>query len=140
MNATTVHRVSGPRRPSSDQPRRLPDSVLPVVHHVTVHVATRATTVRTAPAPVHVSAPPVAHGDVRFGDATWYAWHPGQCAVHYLPKGTRIWVKDLATGKVISCLVTDFEQDGSRAVDLDTQQFAELAPLAQGVIRVEVTW
>lgn len=139
MGSSATHHVSGPLRPASNQPRRLPDSVLPVVHHAVTRVATR-TVVPTTPAPSHVSAPPVTHGDVRFGDATWYAWHPGQCAVHYLPKGTRIWVKDLATGKVISCVVTDFEQDGSRAVDLDTQQFAELAPLAQGVIRVEVTW
>jgi hypothetical protein len=102
----------------------------PIVRHVTTtrpptHKVTRPT-------------PPASHE--RVGDATWYSWYPGQCAVHYLPKGTRITVEDLATGKSISCLVTDYEVDASRAVDLNETQFAELAPLAQGVIRVKVTW
>jgi hypothetical protein len=84
----------------------------------------------------------VRHGQHLTGVATWYAWHPGQCATSYRPKGTRIWVENLANHKTISCLVTDYEPRNTpgRIVDLDTQQFAELAPLAQGVIRVRVTW
>lgn len=75
------------------------------------------------------------------GVATWYAWRPGQCATSYRPKGTRIWIEDLATHRTVSCLVTDYEpRSPGRVVDLDSGVFAELAPLAQGVIRVRVTW
>lgn len=114
---------------------------LPIVH-VEVAVAARPTvTIHAAARPAvthHPATAPLTHE--RVGDATWYDWYPGQCAVHYLPKGTRIWVTDLATGKTISCLVTDYEADGARAVDLSETCFEELAPLAQGVIEVRVRW
>jgi rare lipoprotein A (peptidoglycan hydrolase) len=73
--------------------------------------------------------------------ATWYSYVPGRCATWYLPKGTRITVTDLQTGKSISCIITDRESPGSnRVVDLNETQFAELAPLSQGVISVKVSW
>jgi len=75
------------------------------------------------------------------GIATWYAWHPGQCASPFLPHGTLITVTDLATGKTITCLVTDTEaHNPGRVVDLSDSCFAELAPLSQGVIQVRITW
>jgi beta-lactam-binding protein with PASTA domain len=77
----------------------------------------------------------------RVGDATWYSYYPGRCATWYLPRGTRIAVRDLATGKVIHCLVTDREAaHGNRVVDLSESQFAQLAPLARGVVVVRVSW
>ena len=77
----------------------------------------------------------------RVGVATWYSYIPGQCATWYLPRGTRINVEDLKTGKVISCVVTDREAArGNRVVDLSETQFAELAPLGVGVVPVRVTW
>jgi beta-lactam-binding protein with PASTA domain len=77
----------------------------------------------------------------RIGDATWYRYVPNHCATWYLPRGTRITVRDLKTGKVIHCIASDREAaHGDRVVDLDTQQFAELAPLAKGVIAVKVSW
>jgi beta-lactam-binding protein with PASTA domain len=77
----------------------------------------------------------------RIGDATWYRYVPGHCATWYLPRGTRITVRDLATGKVIHCIASDREgAHGDRVVDLDTAQFAELAPLAKGVVVVKVSW
>jgi beta-lactam-binding protein with PASTA domain len=77
----------------------------------------------------------------RIGDATWYRYIPGHCATWYLPRGTRITVRDLATGKVIHCIASDREgAHGDRVVDLDTQQFAELAPLSRGVVVVKVSW
>ncbi|HVB52312.1 MAG TPA: PASTA domain-containing protein [Acidimicrobiales bacterium] len=77
----------------------------------------------------------------KIGVATWYSYIPGRCATWYLPKGTRITVHDLATGKSITCIISDREDSGSnRVVDLNETQFAELAPLAQGVINVKVTW
>ena len=77
----------------------------------------------------------------RIGDATWYRYIPGHCATWYLPRGTRITVRDLATGKVIHCIASDREgAHGNRVVDLDSQQFAELAPLSRGVLVVKVSW
>lgn len=77
----------------------------------------------------------------KIGVATWYSYIPGQCATSYLPMGTRIVVEDLATGKKISCLVTDREAaHGNRVVDLSETQFSELAPLHEGVVRVKVSW
>lgn len=79
--------------------------------------------------------------DFRVGVATWYSYTPGQCATWYLPRGTRINVEDIKTGKVISCVATDREgARGNRVVDLSEAQFAELAPLGVGVLAVRVTW
>lgn len=75
------------------------------------------------------------------GGATWYAWHPGQCASPFLPHGTLLTVTDLATGKTIQCLVTDTEgHNPGRVVDLSNWCFEELAPLSQGVIEVRISW
>lgn len=77
----------------------------------------------------------------REGVATWYSYIPGQCASWYLPHGTRINVEDLATHRVISCVITDREAaHGDRVVDLSETQFAQLAPLGVGVVPVRVTW
>jgi beta-lactam-binding protein with PASTA domain len=77
----------------------------------------------------------------RIGDATWYRYIPGRCATWYLPRGTRITVRDLATGKVVHCIASDREgAHGNRVVDLDAAQFAQLAPLSKGVIVVKVSW
>jgi beta-lactam-binding protein with PASTA domain len=77
----------------------------------------------------------------RIGDATWYRYIPGHCATWYLPRGTRLTIRDLATGRVIHCIASDREAaHGDRVVDLDTVQFAELAPLAKGVVLVRVSW
>jgi len=49
------------------------------------------------------------HGKYRVGDATWYRYIPGHCATWYLPRGTRITIRDLATGKVVHCIASDRE-------------------------------
>jgi len=77
----------------------------------------------------------------KVGIATWYAWHPGQCASPFLPHGTLITVTDLATHKTIQCLVTDTEaHNPGRVVDLSQYCFEQLAALSQGVIQVRITW
>jgi len=77
----------------------------------------------------------------KIGVATWYNYVPGHCATSYLPKGTRITVRNIGTGKAITCVITDREGSGSnRVVDLSETQFAQLAPLWKGVISVKVTW
>jgi len=99
------------------------------------------------PAPVKKTTPPkvssvVINGtNFKIGVATWYNYFPGRCATWYLPKGTRITVRNIATGKAITCVITDREGSGSnRVVDLSETQFAQLAPLSKGVINVKVTW
>ena len=84
---------------------------------------------------------PVAVGNVRFGVATWYSYVPGRCATSYLRFGTKLYIKDLVTGRVVTCIVTDRQGAGSnRVVDLSETEFAELAPLAKGVVPVRVWW
>ena len=87
----------------------------------------------------HVASSPT---DFRVGVATWYDDpHPFGCATKYLPFGLTITVKDLATGKSITCLTDDREgAGGNRVVDLSETEFAELAPLSTGVVPVRVTW
>ncbi len=77
----------------------------------------------------------------RIGVATWYSYIPGFCATSYLPVGTKVTVRNLATGVAIRCLVTDLEAaKGNRVVDLSETQFAKLAPLRRGVVAVKVSW
>ena len=103
--------------------------------------STTSTTATTTTRPATTTTVRALPARTRIGVATWYAYIPGQCATWYLPRGTRITVEDLATGRTISCLVTD-RQDYSpgRVVDLSRTQFAELTPLWRGVVRVKVSW
>lgn len=109
---------------------------------VTVHVALRRPVLVVAPRdPVKVG-PAVINGvGYKVGVATWYDYVPGHCATWYLPKGTRLTVRDLTTGKSITCVISDRENHGgNHVVDLSETQFAQLAPLWLGVISVKVTW
>ena len=96
---------------------------------------------RVPPSPPAAKAPKLGAARVHVGVATWYNYVPGRCASWVVPYGTRIWVKDLQTGRVITCLVTDREAArGNRTVDLNETQFSQLAPLGKGVIPVRVWW
>ncbi|MHB8334142.1 MAG: PASTA domain-containing protein [Acidimicrobiales bacterium] len=103
--------------------------------------STTSTTATTTTRPTLTTIVRAAPTRTRIGVATWYAYIPGQCATWYLPRGTRITVEDLSTGRTIACVVTD-RQDYSpgRVVDLSRTQFAELTPLWRGVVRVKVSW
>ena len=110
----------------------------PVVHHPVVHPVVHHPVVHR---PIWHRPVPSSPKRQRIGIATWYPWHVGQCATSYRPHGTRIWVRDLATNKVITCMVTDTQPYSLiHVVDLNETQFAQLAPLGQGVIQVKVTW
>ena len=75
------------------------------------------------------------------GIATWYSYIPGRCASPTLPFGTHVRVQNIATGKTITCIVTDRENASyPRVIDLSMTQFAQLSPLSKGVIRVRVSW
>ena len=101
---------------------------------------TSPTTTTTRPVTTTTRKPSKAN-DFRIGDATWYPYFPGRCASWFLPYGTRVNVRDLSTGRVIVCTITDREAArGNRVIDLNQYQFAQLAPLAKGVIHVRVSW
>ena len=103
----------------------------------TIPVGTTTTTVQVTT----TTKPKPKPARVKYGIATWYRWHPGQCATSYLPKGTRIKIRSLRTGRVVYCVVTDSQPySKNRVVDLDVYQFAKLAPLSRGVEHVVVTW
>lgn len=103
---------------------------------------TTTTTIRTTTT-VHTTTTTLKRAAVRYrvGVATWYNYIPGRCATWYLPIGTRVTVRDLGNGRVIRCVVSDREAaHGNRVVDLSETQFAQLAPLAKGVVSVKVSW
>jgi beta-lactam-binding protein with PASTA domain len=103
--------------------------------------APTTTTTLKAPTTTTTMKKPSHANDYRIGIATWYSYIPGQCATWYLPIGTRLVVRDLATGRAIVCLVTDHEASrGDHVVDLSETQFAQLEPLWRGVIHVKVSW
>ena len=109
---------------------------------VVVHVSTKrpdppvTTTARSAePAAV------ISGTSYKIGVATWYNYVPGHCATWYLPKGTRITVRDLSTGRSVTCIISDREaHESNHVVDLSETQFSELEPLWRGVISVKVSW
>ena len=91
----------------------------------------------------HATTSATSNESVRYrtGIATWYAYFPGRCATSYLPMGTHITVRDVATGRSVQCVVTDRQGSATgRVVDLNETQFSQLAPLSQGVVLVKVTW
>ena len=104
----------------------------------TTTVPVTTTTARTTTTTVRR---PSKANDFRIGTATWYSTGPAHCATWFLPNGTRLTVRDLATDRAIVCIVTDREAArGTRVVDLSETLFARLAPLAKGVLRVRVSW
>ncbi|HEY5104482.1 MAG TPA: PASTA domain-containing protein [Acidimicrobiales bacterium] len=119
-----------------------PGTKVPWHGQVTVRVAISRpkAPVKTA-TPAKVSATVVNGTGFKIGVATWYDYVPGRCATWYLPKGTRITVRDLTTGKAIVCVITDRENEGgNHVVDLSETQFSQLEPLSKGVISVKVSW
>jgi hypothetical protein len=66
----------------------------------------------------------------RIGDATWYRYIPGHCATWYLPRGTRITIRDLATGKVIHCIASDREGRTATGWSTSTRNSSPNSPLS----------
>jgi PASTA domain len=127
----------------SQSPR--PGAKVPWHGEVVIHVSTRRPVVKkpvvTAAAPAAPSSSVIDGSNYKVGVATWYNYVPGHCATWYLPKGTRITVDDLTTGRSITCVISDREaHESNHVVDLDETQFSELEPLSEGVISVKVSW
>ncbi len=128
----------------SQAPR--PGTRVPWHAQVVIHVSTRRPIVKKAPvttaaAPSAVAGAVIDGATFKIGIATWYNYIPGHCATWYLPKGTVITVRDLSTGRSITCIISDREAHlSNHVVDLSESQFSELEPLWRGVISVKVSW
>jgi hypothetical protein len=87
------------------------------------------------------SGPP---SGTQYGEGTWYDFCPtdGLFAAHKtLPFGTHVTVTNLANGKSVTVVINDRGPYGpGRIIDLCPQAFARIAPLAQGVANVRITW
>lgn len=99
------------------------------------------TTTAAPPPPPPAPPPPPPPGNTQTGQATWYDWHPGECAHVTIPKGTVVSVTNQANGATTSCVVTDRGPYGpGRIIDLDRGTFAQLADPSAGVITVTIRW
>ncbi len=76
------------------------------------------------------------------GVASWYSdAEPGYCAHRTLPKGTKVWVEAVPTGKEITCVVNDRGPyiDG-RIIDLSKEDFVKLTAEEDGLVEVRISW
>ena len=73
-------------------------------------------------------------------DNTDPQWGDHPCAHRTLPKGTVVTVVNTRTGTSTWCVVKDRGPYGNAIIDLDEEQFVEIAPVAAGVINVRITW
>lgn len=95
----------------------------------------------TTTAPPTIAAPPAPSPNRQSGQATWYRWKRGNCAHNALPRGTRVTVTAVATGRTATCVVGDrgaFRDP--TIIDLDASVFEQIAPLGAGRIAVVISW
>ena len=80
-------------------------------------------------------------GGARIGIASWYACSGFHAASPWLPFGTVVRVTDLANGRTVSVVINDRGPYGQgRIIDLCSPAFSAIAPLGQGLARVQITW
>lgn len=97
-------------------------------------------TTSPVPPPTTTTVPLPMGSDRGSGEVTYYAHPAGRCASPRLPFGTVVSITNPATGATVVCVVDDREADTSRAIDLATSTFAQLAPLSQGVVVARLRW
>jgi hypothetical protein len=140
-NAAPAHAADAPARPTPP-PVPAPSAASPAApppraENGPAEPATAPVTTTTlAPG----AGPGTGEGVVTHGIVTYYDHPAGRCASPWIPFGTTVWITNPANGESVSCVVDDYETDTSRSVDLSTATFAEIAPLAQGVIDAELSW
>jgi hypothetical protein len=81
--------------------------------------------------------------NVQYGQASWYNMCSGMHAAHLtLPFGTVVLVRNLDNGKTVTVVINDRGPYGvpGRIIDLCEPAFAQIAPLGQGVARVQISW
>lgn len=134
--ATTVE-------PTTTTHTHAPATTTTVPPTTTTHTHAPATTTTTAarPATTTTTAAQFVSGQ-QLGKASWYmAAAPGTCAHRTIPKGTRVRVTHLASGRSVVCTVADRGPyvDG-RIVDLAEVDFARLTGSHEGVVDVKIEW
>jgi hypothetical protein len=79
---------------------------------------------------------------IQYGQASWYGCSGDYAAHLSLPKGTVVTVTNLDNGRAVTVIINDRGPYGvpGRIIDLCSTAFAQIAPLAQGVANVEITW
>jgi hypothetical protein len=79
---------------------------------------------------------------VQYGQASWYDCSGDYAAHLSLPKGTVVTVTNLDNGEAVTVIIDDRGPYGvpGRIIDLCSTAFAQIAPLAQGVANVEISW
>jgi len=81
-------------------------------------------------------------GGIEYGQSSWYQC-AGDFAAHLqIPKGTVVIVTNLDNGRKVTVIIDDRGPYGvpGRIIDLCATAFAQIAPLAQGVANVEISW
>jgi hypothetical protein len=100
----------------------------------------------TSPLPrveIHGSSsalPAVTH--TQYGESSWYDCSGDYAAHLSLPFGTVVTVTNLDNGRTVTVVINDRGPYGiaDRIIDLCSAAFAQIAPLAQGVARVKISW
>ena len=88
----------------------------------------------------YAALPAVSHS--QYGQASWYDCSGSYAAHLSLPFGTVVTVTNLDNGETVTVVINDRGPYGiaDRIIDLCSSAFAEIAPLAQGVARVKISW
>lgn len=73
------------------------------------------------------------------GKATWFGAPPMTAAHNSLPRGTKVVVTSIKTGKSIEVTVIGGGIQGSAIIDLSPDAFEKLAPLGDGIMQVRLT-
>ena len=73
-------------------------------------------------------------------DNTDPQWGERPCAHRTLPKGTDRDRGQREDRRVDWCIVKDRGPYGNAIIDLDEEQFVEIAPVGAGIINVRITW
>ena len=73
-------------------------------------------------------------------DNTDPRWGDRPCAHRTLPEGHCRHGREHQTGASTWCIVKDRGPYGNAIIDLDEEQFVEIAPVGAGVINVRITW
>ena len=142
----SVARVATTTPPTTSTPVPPPTTTTTTAPPPTTTTAAPTTT--TEPPATTTSAPPTTttttvppSGNTQRGAASWYDHTPGTCAHRTIAFGTIVKVTNLANGKSTTCEVADRgPYVEGRIIDLERGVFAEVAPLSQGVIDVEIEW
>lgn len=128
-------------KPTTTTHTHAPATTTTVKPTTTTHTHAPATTTTAKPATTTTTAAQFVAGQ-EVGKASWYvAAAPGTCAHRTIPKGTRVRVTHLASGRSVVCTVSDRGPyiDG-RVVDLSEVDFAQLTGSHEGVVDVKIEW